>query len=199
MKIVNQFDKKAIKLAINHLKNGDIVCFPTDTIYGLAVDATNEKAVEKLYNFKNRPKNKPFSIFLRDINIAKKLFVFNNLSTNIANKYFPGQLTMILKTKDQAKKILAKNINNGINDFVGFRIVDSYFVRNLFAKYDGILAVSSANKSNEDPCLSVSQIKNNLFGIDLLIAGKKARGVASTIIKIDEDNLSIVRIGNIKF
>lgn len=199
MKIVNQFDKKAIKLAINHLKNGDIVCFPTDTIYGLAVDATNEKAVEKLYNFKNRPKNKPFSIFLRDINIAKKLFVFNNLSTNIANKYFPGQLTMILKTKDQTKKILAKNINNGINDFVGFRIVDSYFVRNLFAKYDGILAVSSANKSNEEPCLSVSQIKNNLLGIDLLIAGKKASGVASTIIKIDEDNLSIVRIGNIKF
>ena len=199
MKIVNQFDKKAIELAINHLKNGDIVCFPTDTIYGLAVDATNEKAVEKLYNFKNRPKNKPFSIFLRDINIAKKLFVFNNLSTNIANKYFPGQRTMILRTKDRTKKILAKNISNGINDFVGFRIVDSYFVRNLFAKYDGILAVSSANKSNEDPCLSVSQIKNNLFGIDLLIAGKKASGVASTIIKIDEDNLSIVRIGNIKF
>lgn len=199
MKIVNQFDKKAIELAINHLKNGDIVCFPTDTVYGLAVDATNEKAVEKLYNFKNRPKNKPFSIFLSDINIAKKLFVFNNLSTNIANKYFPGQLTMILKTKDYAKKILAKNINNGVNDFVGFRIVDSFFVRNLFANYNGILAVSSANKSNEDPCLSVSQIKNNLCGIDLLIAGKKASGIASTIIKIDEDNLSIVRNGKIKF
>ena len=199
MKIVNQFDKKAIELAINHLKNGDIVCFPTDTIYGLAVDATNEKAVEKLYNFKNRPKNKPFSIFVRDINIAKKLFVFNNLSLDIANKYFPGQLTMILKTKDYAKKILAKNINNGINDFVGFRIVDSYFVRNLFANYNGFLAVSSANKSNDEPCLSPSQIKKNLGGIDLLVAGKKTSGVASTIVKIDEDNFSIVRNGKIKF
>jgi len=199
MKIINQIDKKAVDLAIHHLNNGNIVCFATDTIYGLAVDATNERAVEKLYNFKNRPKNKPFSIFVRDINIAKKLFVFNNLSLDIANKYFPGQLTMILKTKDQAKKILAKNINNGINDFVGFRIVDSYFVRNLFANYNGILAVSSANKSNYEPCLSISQIKKNLGGIDLLVAGKKTSGVASTIVKIDEHNFSIIRNGKIKF
>ncbi|MFM6973082.1 MAG: L-threonylcarbamoyladenylate synthase, partial [Alphaproteobacteria bacterium] len=75
MKIINQFDNNAVEIATDYLNEGKIICFPTDTIYGLAVDATNEKAVEKLYNFKNRPKNKPFSIFIRDINIAKKLFV----------------------------------------------------------------------------------------------------------------------------
>jgi len=199
MKIINQHQSNSVKLAIEYLKKGKIICFATDTIYGLAVDATNDEAVDRLYNFKNRPKNKPFSIFLRNINIAKKLFVFNNLSQEIANKYFPGQLTMILKTNDYAKKILAKNINNGINDFVGFRIVDSFFVRNLFTKYHGILAVSSANKSNEEPCLSVAQIVKNLQGIDLLIAGKKTSGIASTIIKIDEDNFSIIRQGKINF
>lgn len=199
MKIINQFDNNAVEIATDYLNEGKIICFPTDTIYGLAVDATNEKAVEKLYNFKNRPKNKPFSIFIRDINIAKKLFVFNNYSLDIAKKFFPGQLTMILKTNNYAKKILAKNINNGINDFVGFRIVDSYFVRNLLQKNSKILAVSSANKSFEDPCLSAFAIKQNLQGIDLLIVGKKTSGIASTIIKIDGDSLSVIRNGKLKF
>lgn len=199
MKIINQFDNNSVEIAISYLNEGKIICIPTDTIYGLAVDATNEKAVEKLYDFKNRPKNKPFSIFIRDINIAKKLFVFNNLALDIANKYFPGQLTMIVKTNDYAKKILAKNINNDINDFIGFRIVDSYFVRNLLKKNNKILAVSSANKSSADPCLSISSIKRNLQGIDLLVAGKKASGIASTIVKIEDDSLSVIRNGKLKF
>lgn len=198
MKIIDQKNPNSIKLAKEYLANGKVICFATDTVYGLAVDATNSKAVAKLYSLKNRPHEKPIAIFIKNIEYAKKLFIFNSLAIKIAYKFMPGKITMILPTSKFAKKILAKNLNNGHNEFIGFRIIDSFFVRKLFENYDGILAVSSANKAFEDPCNSSSKVKKNLTKLDLLIKGKKTDTTSSTIVKIDKNNLNIIRQGKIE-
>jgi len=197
MLVIDQKNPNAINIAIDFLQKGKVICFATDTVYGVAVDATNPKAVDRLYQLKNREKNKPIAIFLKDLEIAKKIFIFNDLAKKIAQKYMPGRITVILKTTNFGKKILAKNLNNNDDDYIGFRIVDSYFIEKLFEKYNGILAVSSANKAFEDPCSSASAVKKNLKNLDLLISGKKTSKISSTIVKIDNDKLILIRQGKL--
>ena len=197
MLIIDEKKSNAVDVAIDFLQKGKVICFATDTVYGVAVDATNPKAVEGLYKLKKRDKNKPIAIFLKNLESAKKLFIFNDLSSEIVEKYMPGDITVILKTTDYAKKILAKNLNNNDNNFIGFRIIDSYFVKKLFEKYNGILAVSSANEASQNPCVSASLVKKNLKNLDLLIAGKKTSKISSTIVKIVDNELILIRQGKL--
>jgi L-threonylcarbamoyladenylate synthase len=197
MLVIDQKNPNAVNVAIDFLKKGKVICFATDTVYGVAVDATNPSAVERLYELKNREKNKPIAIFLKDLESAKKIFIFNSLSNSIVEKYIPGGITVILETNKFAQKILAKNLNNNDNNFIGFRIVDSYFVNKLFKKYNGILAVSSANKAFKDACISANSVKKNLKDLDLLIAGKKTSKISSTIVKIDANKLTLIRQGKL--
>jgi L-threonylcarbamoyladenylate synthase len=197
MLVIDEKKSNAVDVAIDFLQKGKVICFATDTVYGVAVDATNPKAVEGLYKLKKRDKNKPIAIFLKNLESAKKLFIFNDLASEIVEKYMPGDITVILKTTDFAKKFLAKNLNNNDNEFIGFRIIDSYFVQKLFEKYNGILAVSSANEASQNPCISASLVKKNLKNLDLLIAGKKTSKISSTIVKIVDDELILIRQGKL--
>ncbi len=197
MLVIDEKKSNAVDVAIDFLQKGKVICFATDTVYGVAVDATNSKAVDGLYKLKKRDKNKPIAIFLKNLESAKKLFIFNDLASEIVEKYMPGDITAILKTTDYAKKILAKNLNNNDNDFIGFRIIDSYFVQKLFEKYNGILAVSSANEASQNPCISANLVKKNLKNLDLLIAGKKTSKLSSTIVKIVDNELTLIRQGKL--
>jgi L-threonylcarbamoyladenylate synthase len=197
MLVIDQKNPNAVDVAIDFLQKGKVICFATDTVYGVAVDATNPSAVDRLYQLKNRDKNKPIAIFLKDLESAEKIFLFNNLSREIIEKYMPGGITVILETNQFGQKILAKNLNNNENKSIGFRIVDSYFVSELFKKYSGILAVSSANKAFEEACYSASMVKKNLKNLDLLIAGKKTSKISSTIVKIDADTITLIRQGKL--
>ena len=197
MLVIDEKKSNAVEVAIDFLQKGKVICFATDTVYGVAVDATNSKAVDGLYKLKKRDKNKPIAIFLKNLESAKKLFIFNDLASEIVEKYMPGDITAILKTTDYAKKILAKNLNNNDNDFIGFRIIDSYFVQKLFEKYNGILAVSSANEASQNPCISANLVKKNLKNLDLLIAGKKTSKLSSTIVKIVDNELTLIRQGKL--
>ena len=197
MLVIDEKKSNAVDVAIDFLQKGKVICFGTDTVYGVAVDAMNSKAVEGLYKLKKRDKNKPIAIFLKNLESAKKLFIFNDLAREVVEKYMPGDITVILKTTDFAKKILAKNLNNNDNDFIGFRIIDSYFVQKLFEKYNGILAVSSANEASQNPCISASLVKKNLKNLDLLIVGKKTSKLSSTIVKIVDNELTLIRQGKL--
>ena len=197
MLVIDEKKSNAVEVAIDFLQKGKVISFATDTVYGVAVDATNPKAVEGLYKLKKRDKNKPIAIFLKNLESAKKLFIFNDLAREVVEKYMPGDITVILKTSNYAKKILAKNLNNNDNNFIGFRIIDSYFVKKLFENYNGILAVSSANEASQNPCVSASLVKKNLKNLDLLIAGKNTSKISSTIVKIVDNELTLIRQGKL--
>jgi hypothetical protein len=128
--------------------------FATDTVYGVGVDASNFKAVEDLYKLKNRDKEKPIAIFVKDLAAAKKIFLFDELSEKIAKKFLPGSLTLVLQINHKSTYSLASNLNNNDDGFLGFRIIENNFIKNLLEKFNGIIAVTSANLSNEQPALS---------------------------------------------
>lgn len=198
MIIVKEKDLNAIDLAIEFLKAGKIIAFATDTIYGLACDASNDKAVESLYKIKNRDKKKPIAILLKDLKAAEKIFIFDKTAKKIAKKFLPGALTIILKTKSEVKNI-SKKLNSNLDDFLGFRIIENEFVKNLFQKFDGALALTSANISTQESATTALEVKKSFQDLDILLidGGKTKEKIASTIIKISNNQITLLRNGKI--
>jgi L-threonylcarbamoyladenylate synthase len=198
MLVIDQYHQDAISLAIEKLKNGKVIAIPTDTVYGLAVDAKNFEAVENLYRLKKREKNKPLAIFLKNLEQIKKLFIVEDVTKKLIEKYLPGKLTIVAKIKDKTDIKLAKNLNEIDDDFLGFRVVDSFFIKKLFNEFDVILAVTSANISGNKVANSPSEIIKIFPQIELIISGDLLENSASTVVKIDNSQLTIIRESAIK-
>jgi len=195
MLIVNENDPNAATLASEFLRDGKIISFSTDTVYALAADASNFEAVETLYQIKNRDPKKPIAIFVKDLEAAKKIFFFEKKAEEIAKKFLPGALTLVLQTRDEAFSYIASNLNKNFDNFLGFRVVDNFFVKELFKKFDGILAVTSANISGATAATNPDEIKNILPNIDLLIKGEISHQPSSTVAKIIDNKITILRQG----
>lgn len=200
MEIIKENDQTSVDIACTFLKAGKIISFATDTVYGVAVDASNELAIEKLYQIKNRDKNKPIAIFVKNLEIAKKIFYFDDLATKLA-KNLPGALTIILEKKSENILNLAPNLNQNGDKFLGFRIVEREFIKNLFNKFDGVLAVTSANILGQKDATTYQEVKKYFenLKLDLLIIGENPNEkIASTVIKIQNNKAEILRQGALK-
>ncbi len=198
MLIIDQYHQDAISLAIEKLKKGKVIAIPTDTVYGLAVDAKNFDAVENLYRLKKREKNKPLAIFLKNLEQIKKLFIVEDITKKLIEKYLPGKLTIVAKIKDKTDIKLAKNLNEIDDDFLGFRVVESFFIKKLFNEFEVILAVTSANISGNKVANSPSEIIKIFPQIELIISGDLLENSASTVVKINNSQLEIIRNGAIE-
>ena len=114
--------------AINILKNGELIIFPTETVYGLGGDATNKKTIKKIYKLKKRPIINPIICHFKNINQIEKNFLITPRAYDLANKFWPGPLTLILEKKDSShiNSILSNN-----NKFVGCRIPNNQIALNF--------------------------------------------------------------------
>ena len=104
MKIINS-DNRGIKEAVKEILRGKIIFVPTDTVYGIAVNPFNDKAVKKLFLFKKRSFNNSLILLCSNYKMAKKYALFNRLANNLKKKFWPGPLTLILKKKKDCKNI----------------------------------------------------------------------------------------------
>src|SRR3954447_1808134 len=93
-------DRDAIKAAARVLGEGGLVAFPTETVYGLGADATNGEVVARLYAAKGRPRFNPLIAHVHDLDAAHRLAVFNEAATELAQKFWPGPLTLVLPKAD---------------------------------------------------------------------------------------------------
>jgi L-threonylcarbamoyladenylate synthase len=193
--IISQYHQNAINLAITKLQQQKLIAIPTDTIYGLAGDATSFEAVKKLYELKKRDNQKPIAIFVQNLEMAKEIFYFNQLAEKIANLYMPGKITIILNVKENNFS-LAKNLNYN-NNKIGFRYVNSFFMAKLLEIYQKPLAVTSANFSGFEVAKSAQDIAK-IFNLELIIDSEEiCNNLASTVVEITENNLKILRQGEV--
>lgn len=200
MQIILEKNKDAVKLASEFLRAGKLISFAADTVYGIAVDASNSEAVAKLYDLKERDFKKPVAVFVKDIATAKSILCFDEIAKKVAAEFLPGALTLVLKQQDNVGKKIAANLNSEAKDFLGFRIVDRAFVKNLMADFGGILAVSSANKSGVDPASSALEVAKYFSdcALDLVIdGGELSQKIVSTVVKISAGEIEILRQGAI--
>ena len=177
------------------IKNGGIVIFPTETVYGIGTNGLDAVAVEKLYNIKKRPITKPISLLVSDFDMINK--VAKNITKKeyeLMQRFFPGPLTIILNKKDIVPNIVTANTNT-----VGIRMPDNEITRKLI-KYAGVpIAAPSANISGEPSNTNLNDLinifKNN---VDYYIDGGECKiGTASTIIQVVNEIPIILRKGSI--
>jgi len=144
--------KEIIDKTINVLKNGGIVVFPTDTIYGLLADATNKKAVDKLFQIKKRDFKKPLPIFVSDISVARNLAILGSKEEDFLKKNWPGQITVVLKRKKTNKEIYGTK-----KDTIALRIPDFPLLNEVLKKINRPLTGTSANISGKHHCSSIKE------------------------------------------
>ena len=189
-------ENNVIDKAVQILRAGGIISFATETVYALAVDAANDKAIERLYKIKKRAKEKPIAIFAKDLASAKEILFFNFREEKLATKFMPGALTLILKKKFDNNKI-SLLLNNG-SDYLGLRIPNHQFVLKLLAEFDGFIATTSANIANQAPAISAAEVVKYFNNeVNLVIDGNICQyKIPSTVAKIEEDGtIKILRNG----
>lgn len=178
--------------AYQTVKDGGIVIFPTDTVYGIGCDPYNKNSVSLLYKIKKREKTKPFPVLGYSKKELEKIAGFNSLATKIAEKFWPGPLTMILNVKDPD---IQKSL--GLENKIAVRVPDNTCILSLL-KECKVLVGTSANISDETSLIDPNDCETKISNYDLLIDGGiiTSKG-ESTIVKIDGDKVKIVRKGSI--
>jgi L-threonylcarbamoyladenylate synthase len=174
------------------LQRGEVIVCPTDTVYGLLADATNEEAVEKVFKVKGREKRKPLPVFVKDMHMAKELAHISKEQEEFLEKAWPGKVTAILESKQQLPEGLE------VDGKIALRIPDYELVNTLLKRLGRPLTGTSANISGEPSCRSaveaMSQFEKQEHRPDIVVnAGTLPKSRASAIIDITQKEHAIVR------
>lgn len=186
-------DGKIYEKAGEILRAGGLVAFPTETVYGLGADALDEAASAKIYAAKGRPSDNPLIVHIADMDAVYKLASeVPEAAVKLADKFWPGPLTMILKKSD----IVPESITGGLGT-VAIRMPSHKVAAELIRSSGVYIAAPSANTSGKpSPTLASHVIKDLSGKIDMIIADDTVDiGVESTIIDLSEDVPTILRPG----
>lgn len=192
-RIMNTAEALAPALAI--LREGGIVAIPTETVYGLAGDATDGAAVARIFEAKGRPRFNPLIAHVADMEMAEGLAEFDAISRRLAEAFWPGPLTLVLPLK--AGSPIHPLVSAGL-DTVALRMPGG-FAHDLIAAFGKPLAAPSANTSGRITATSAQAVDADLGGrLDLIVdGGATPVGLESTIVKVEADGMRVLRPGGI--
>ncbi len=188
--------KNKLDFAKKLLSSGELVIFPTETVFGLGADATNNKAVKSIFRVKKRPKNNPIICHFKNINQIEKYFTLNKFEKKLGSKFWPGPLTIILKKKKNSK--ISKLVSNNSN-LVGCRIPSNKLAIKLITSFGLPIAAPSANLSERTSVTNIKDIDPILEKkIFVLKDRQSSYGLESTVVRIDDKNrIEVLRYGSI--
>jgi len=192
-------ENEIIRETISILKSNGLVIFPSDTVYGLLCDATNETAVKKLIQFKNRPVGKPISVF-SNFELINQLVTISNQQLTILKQILPGPFTLILSSKHKVSKLLESETGA-----LGIRVPMYQYIEVLVNKFKKPITATSANLGGRSPHYSIGSLLSELTEkqkqlIDLIVdVGKLPRNKPSTVVDLSQSDVKILRQGDINF
>jgi L-threonylcarbamoyladenylate synthase len=186
---MNKYDLTKI---VNALKNGFLIVYPTETLYGIGADIYNKEAVKKVFKIKDRSFSKPLSVAVSKKNI-EKLAYLNNIAEKLIDHFLPGPLTLVLKKKKTCPDIVTGGLNK-----VGIRIPDNKFTLDLIEEF-GPITSTSANIHGSNTPSEIKDIKKMLGSenIKLFIDEGPLSGNGSTIVDVSFNKVRILRDGSI--
>ena len=187
------FSLQAVEKAAEILKNGGLVAFPTETVYGLGANALDPEAVGKVYAAKGRPSDNPLIIHIDEPVLAEKYTYTTPLFYKIADAFMPGPITVIMKAREN----IPKTVTAGL-DTVAVRCPSHSVARELIKKAGVPIAAPSANLSGSPSPTCFKYAYADMNGrVDMIIDGGDSDvGLESTIVKIEEDeSLTLLRPG----
>lgn len=174
---------KDLKKAATILKNGGVVIFPTDTVYGIGCRFDDKEAIDRIYQIKGTPKDKPFPVLVSNISQVKKLAIITKVGQKLIDKYWSGALTIILPSRNKSRKI-------------GFRMPDSEMIRTLIDKVGVPIIGTSANSSGQKAAKSFKDLDPKFVRlVDYVVKGICQGGIESTVVDATKDPPEILRKG----
>lgn len=177
---------------VDDLLNGEVVGFPTETVYGLAIVYDSKKAFDKLYEIKNRSINKPISMMVANKDILKSVAYIDENSQKVIDAFMPGALTIILKAKEDLPYFVTFN-----QETIGVRIPTNDVALNILKSVNKPLLVTSANISSEPSLIKANDVYDKFNGlIASLIDEDAINGVSSTVVDVRND-IKVYREGPI--
>jgi len=179
-------EERLIKEAAIILKNGGLVVFPTETVYGIAANALNKDTVKRLYEIKKRPQDKPFSVHIADFDSLRQLEIsLSKDAERVARRFWPGPLTLVAFNNKKEK--------------IGLRMPDNIIAFLLIKKAGVPVVAPSANLSGSKPPVSIEEVLSGMDGhVDMILDGGRARiGIESTVMDVTEKPFKILRQGAI--
>ena len=194
--------KQNLSQAADYLQQGKTVIFPTATSYGLGCDATNQLAVDKIFQIKQRSTDKPLLIVVPSLSMAKKYIIWDELTEQLANKYWPGVLTIIANKKLLSADNLAKGVVSKENT-IAIRVTNHPVPLSLSLHLDKPIVATSANLSGGVNIYDSKDI-NNIFSSQnvspdaLLDYGQLSFNQPSTMVRIANGKIEILRQGGQK-
>ena len=184
-----------VRRAAQILRAGGLVAFPTETVYGLGADAANEKAMARLYAVKRRPAHHPVIVHFA---AAQAAFDWArevpDAARKVAQKFWPGPLTLILKRSRQARDFVT-----GAQDTVGLRVPSHPVAQELLRLFDGAIAAPSANRFGLVSPTTAAHVRDDLGkDVDLVLEGGASDvGIESTIVDLSGATPVLLRPGHI--
>ena len=186
--------KENIMLAAEDLMNGELVVYPTETVYGIAADIFNQKAVKNLYMVKNRPFDMPLSVAVSDKDMVETIALMTRPVEKLIDAFLPGPLTIITKKNPGVPDIVTS-----MSQKVGIRIPDNKIAIELIEEFGGPIVATSANLHSRPDSVSVDTAIED-FGdavMTYLDNGHCTLGKPSTIVWIMDDKVEVIRQGEI--
>ncbi len=186
-------DAEALDQAAEVLRQGRVLAYPTETLYGLGVDPFKEEALERLYRIKGRSSQAPVSLLVRDTLMLRSVVKeISPAAEIIINTFLPGPLTVVLPARDTIPERLTAGTGK-----IGIRISAYPLISHLFSRFPYPLTTTSVNPSGRPAAKDAKEILAYFReGIDCLLdAGPMPGGVGSTVVDITEDEPVILREG----
>jgi L-threonylcarbamoyladenylate synthase len=200
MQTISIENPSAIKKAAQIIAQGGVLLHPTDTCYGLACNALDQKAWHKLCAIKKMSTNKPVNILVNDFSLAAEIGIFNQKAQEISQKYWPAPLTIIIPKNKNFPNFLNPETNT-----VGIRQPNHIFCLEIIKESQTPICSTSANISGENPSYNVEEFLNQLKANnqnllpDLIIdAGEIPKNSPSTIIEIQNTQIKTIRAGDLE-
>ena len=184
---------------VEALKNGKVIVYPTETVYGLGCDATNQEAVDKIFKIKQRQENKSVLVVAGNIDMMVKYISWSKKLHELSDKYWPGPLTVVVSAKPE------NNLAHGVladDGTVAFRITGHSLASELSNKLGGPLVSTSANIAAQESSYNVESIikmfENREFQPDIIIdAGELPHRSPSTVVRVVGDEVKVLRQGEL--
>ena len=186
--------KENIMLAAEDLMNGELVVYPTETVYGIAADIFNQKAVKNLYMVKNRPFDMPLSVAVADKDMVENIALMTRPVEKLIDAFLPGPLTIITKKNPGVPDIVTS-----MSQKVGIRIPDNKVAIELIEEFGGPIVATSANLHSRPDSVNVDTAIDD-FGDSVktyLDNGPCTLGKPSIIVWIMDDKVEVIRQGEI--
>ena len=188
-------NREGIRKAVNGIKHGNVIAYPTETFYGLGVDPCNEEAIDRLYRLKGWKEKRPVSVLINHLDKLTHLVKeIPPIARLLMNTFWPGPLTLVLKINPSFPSLIS-----GGTGKIGVRISSNEIANKLLGELDGPLTTTSANLTGGKEAFKAEDVEG-FFGRDvsIILQGGELKGIkGSTIIDVTGDKIEVIREGDL--